>query len=182
MTKDITFITGNPGKAEQLSKYLGIEVKHHKVDLTEIQSLDLEEVIKHKVIEAFNEVKSPVIVDDVSLVIDQLGKLPGPLIKFFLSEIGNEGICEVVSYYEKKTALATVAIGYYDGIESQVFLGEIRGKISEIPKGEGGFGWDKIFIPDGFTQTRAEMNSEDYDKTNPRKTALDKLEKFLKSR
>lgn len=178
--KQITFVTGNASKAEQLSKYLGIPVSHQKIDLTEIQSLDLYEVIKHKAIEACTLVKTPVVVDDVSLIIRGLGKLPGPFIKYFISEIGNEGICNLVANLEDKSATVEVAIGYYDGENIEVFIGEIKGKISDKPDGEGGFGWDSIVIPEGYAQTRAAMNEEDYDSTSPRKLALEKLEEYLK--
>lgn len=182
MTDQITFITGNPSKAEQLSKYLGIPITHHKLDLTEIQSLDLEEVVRHKAIEAFNQLKTPVLVDDVELKIHPLGRLPGPFIKFFIEELGNEGICKLIAPYEDKSASATVAIGYHNGTEVQTFLGTIQGIIAEEPKGDGGFGWDQIVIPDGYTQTRSEMNEVDYDKTSPRRMALDSLEQYLNTR
>jgi non-canonical purine NTP pyrophosphatase (RdgB/HAM1 family) len=181
MTKQITFITGNPGKAEQLSKYLGRPVLHHSLDLIEIQSLELTEVIKHKVIEAYQQIKQPVLVDDVALTIHSMGKLPGPFIKYFIKELGNEGICKLLSNYEDKSAIATVAIGYYDGNDVYTFIGTVNGSISKTPKGSGGFGWDQIFIPDGYFQTRAEMNEEDYDETSPRKDALMQLETFLKT-
>lgn len=179
MNKQITFITGNPGKAEQLSKYLGVHVSHHKIDLTEIQSLELTEVIEHKVIEAYKQLAQPVLVDDVELTIHSLGKLPGPFIKYFITELGNDGICKLISQYADRSATATVAIGYYDGTEVKTFTGEIKGNIAKEPQGNDGFGWDQIFIPMGYTQTRAEMNEQDYDDTSPRKTALLKLENYI---
>lgn len=179
MNTAITFITGNAGKAEQLSKYLGIPVNHHKIELTEIQSLDLNEVISHKAKEAYQQIKGPVIVDDVSLIIHSMGKLPGPFIKYFISELGNEGICTAVSQYENKSATAEVCIGYYDGDHLEVFSGVIEGSISNEPRGDGGFGWDAIFIPEGYSQTRSEMSESDYDDTSPRKFALDKLRHYL---
>lgn len=177
-----TFITGNPGKAEQLSKYVGIEVEHKKVDLHEIQSVDLEEIVEKKVKEAFKLVEGPVIVDDTGFVINEMGTLPGPFIKFFIDEMGNEKICDMVSYFEDKTAAGIVCIGYYDGENLETFLGEIKGTISEKPKGKNGFGWDEIFIPDGYEQTRSEMNDKDYESTNPRIYALDKLSEYFKRR
>lgn len=180
MTNALTFITGNAGKAAQLSKYLGLSVNHHKLDLVEVQSVELTEVVEHKVKEAYSILEKPVVVDDVSLSIHALGKLPGPFIKFFIAELGNDGICKLI--HGDRAATATVAIGYHDGGDVKIFLGEIQGTISESARGEGGFGWDAIFIPDGYTQTRAEMNESDYDKTSPRKQALEKLEKFLSSK
>lgn len=177
----ITFITGNVGKAEQLSKYLGVAVDHQKVDLPEIQSLSLSEVIEHKAREAFKVVNGPVIVDDVALTIRAMGKLPGPFIKFFIGEIGNEGICNLAQKFDDKSAEAEVCIGYFDGEHLEISSGIITGSIASSPKGEGGFGWDAIFIPDNYTQTRAEMSETDYDSTSPRKFALEKLNRYLKS-
>lgn len=180
MGKTITFITGNPGKAEKLSKYLGIDIPNKKIDLEEIQSLDLSEIIKHKVSEAYKIINEPVIVDDTSLIIKLLGKLPGPFIKFFIQEIGNNGITNLASNLTDKSAIAEVGIGYFDGKNMEIFIGTINGTIAEKPKGTGGFGWDAIFIPNGYTQTRAEMSEDDYDKTSPRKSALMELNKYLK--
>lgn len=182
MDGKLTFITGNANKAAQLSKYLGISVDHHKVDLTEIQSLDLEEVIGHKLKEAYSIIKSPVLVDDASVVILAFGKLPGPFIKYFLDELKTEGICKMLFAFTDKRVTGTVGIGYYDGNEMKIFTGVIEGMISDGPKGDGGFGWDSIFIPNGYSQTRAEMNEADYDATSPRKFAIEKLEKYLKSK
>ena len=45
--KHVTFITGNQAKADYLAKHLGFSVQHHKLDLDEIQSLDLREIVEH---------------------------------------------------------------------------------------------------------------------------------------
>ena len=49
----ITFITGNQSKADYFAKYLGISVDHRKVELDEIQSLNLREIVEHKVKQAY---------------------------------------------------------------------------------------------------------------------------------
>lgn len=74
--KPITFITGNPKKAEYLAKYLGFPVEHEKIDLDEIQSLDLREIVEHKVRQAYAQVRQPVLVEDVSLEFSCLGRIP----------------------------------------------------------------------------------------------------------
>jgi non-canonical purine NTP pyrophosphatase (RdgB/HAM1 family) len=176
MTKKLTFITGNAKKAEQLSKYLGVPVDHHQLDLTEIQSLDLEEVLEHKVKEAYSKLKSPVLVDDTEVTIKSFGKLPGPFIKWFQEGLGYPKIAKLAG---GSPAFARVGIGLYDGREVKLFFGITQGKISGRPKGTNGFGWDVIFIPKGYSKTRAQLEGEDYDKTSPRKKALEKLEKYL---
>lgn len=93
MKKTITFITGNQKKAEYLEKYLGFPVAHEKIDLPEIQSLDLYEVVEYKVREAYKKIQSPVLVEDASLEFIALGRLPGTFIKFFLEEMSEETLC-----------------------------------------------------------------------------------------
>lgn len=181
MIKSLTFITGNPDKVKQLSRYLGLRVTHKRIDLTEIQDVDVSEVIKHKVIEAYKHVRKPVLVDDTSLTIEAMGKLPGAFIKYFLKEIGNNTICKIVKMLGNQNAVAEVVIGLYDGKNLKLFQGKINGMISHRARGKNGFGWDAIFIPEGYNQTRAEMSENDYDKTSPRKIALQNLEKYLNS-
>lgn len=181
MHEPITFITGNANKAEHLGRVLNITVSHHKLDLTEIQSLSLKEVIKHKTDEAYRYMKKPVLVTDVSLTIHALGKLPGPFIKYFLEELGNNGIANLLQNFQDKSAIAMSMIGFHDGKTLHTFKGEIKGKIADKPKGTSGFGWDAIFIPDGYDITRAEMNQEDWDKTSPTGKAVFKLHSWLKT-
>jgi len=82
--KKVVFITWNQNKADYLAKYLGFPIEHFKVDLDEIQSLDLREIVEHKVRQAYQKVWVPVIVEDVSLEFEALGRLPGTFIRFFL--------------------------------------------------------------------------------------------------
>jgi len=178
LTMPLTFLTGNANKAAQLSQYLELPVDHHKLDLHEIQSLDNAQIAEHKTHQAYHILHTPVLTDDVSLVIHSLGRLPGPFVKFFIDEIGNQGICNLITS-DHRSATASVTIGYYDGHDFHTFVGTINGTISSEPRGDGGFGWDAIFIPTGYTQTRAEMNQTDYDATSPRKAALLQLRELL---
>ena len=74
--QSITFITGNQKKADYLAKYLGFPIEHEKLDLDEIQSLDLREITEHKAKQAYEEMKKPVLVEDVTLEFSALGRLP----------------------------------------------------------------------------------------------------------
>jgi len=161
---DITFITGNQNKADYLAKYLDLPIKHQKVDLDELQSLDLRTIVDHKVRQAYDIVGSPVIVEDVSLEFSALGRFPGTFIKFLVDEVPFETICRMLDGLSRN-AVARCVFGYYDGAEVVLFEGSLTGLISNKPVGENGFGWDKIFIPEGYTITRAEMNEEDDMKT-----------------
>jgi non-canonical purine NTP pyrophosphatase (RdgB/HAM1 family) len=178
----LTFITGNPKKAEQLGYHLEYPVNHFKLDLPEIQSLDLEEIIEYKAKEAYKQVQSTVLVEDTSLVFTALGKLPGTLIKWFLTELRVDGLCKLLDGYEDRTAHAKVLFGLYDGKELKIFEGGIKGTIAETPRGETGFGWDPIFIPEGHEKTWGEMDAEEQKETSMRRVALKKLEEFLSAK
>ncbi len=158
---NITYITGNQSKADYLASYLGHPILHQKIDLDEIQSLDLKEIIKHKVRQAYNIIKKPVVVEDTSLEFKALGKLPGPFIKYFLEQMSYEDICSLVKG-KNRDATARCVYGYFDGENEAYFEGSMNGTVAEKPAGDRGFGFDKIFIPEGFNITRAELNAEDH--------------------
>lgn len=178
MERSLTFITGNAGKAKYLADYFHIPVEHKKLDLPEIQSLDLEEIVKDKARRAYEIVKAPVLVEDVSLTFTAMKRLPGPLIKWFLEELGNEGLCRMLDGYER-SVVAEVAFAFCDGKNVKVFTGSREGKVSEKPRGTAGFGWDSIFIPEGHTETWAEMTADEKHETSMRRIALEKLRVYL---
>ena len=179
--RSITFITGNQNKADYLAKYLGFPVKHIKLDLDEIQSLDLKEIVDHKVRQAYEEVQGPVIVEDVSLEFEALNGLPGPFIRFFIEQVPFETLCSLVDGRSRK-ATGRCVFGYYDGHESKMFEGKLEGEIATTPAGKTGFGWDQIFIPDGYSCTRASLNEEEYQKVYLKIRPLVELKAFLLTR
>ncbi|GCE23059.1 non-canonical purine NTP pyrophosphatase [Dictyobacter kobayashii] len=175
----LTFITGNSDKAKQVGWHLDFPVTHKKIDLPEIQSLDLATIIEWKAKEAYKYVQSPVLVEDTSLRFCALGKLPGPLIKWFYSELGTSGLCQLLDGYPDRSAEAAVMFGLYDGQALHTFANSKEGTISPIPRGHNGFGWDPIFIPSGSEKTWAEMTIEEQKETSLRKIALEKLGNYI---
>ncbi len=175
---DITFVTGNQAKADHLAKYLGFPVKHRKIDLDEIQSLDLKTVVEHKVRQAYDIIGGPVLVEDVSLEFEALGRLPGTFIRFYVDEVPFETICRTLDGLSRN-ATARCIFGYYDGTTLEFFEGSLQGIIADNPRGEHGYGWDKLFIPQGYTQTRAEMNQADDKKTYLTIKPFDQIKAFL---
>lgn len=177
----VTFITGNAKKAEYLEKLLGFEIDHHKVDIEEIQSLDSREVVRHKARAAYNILNCPVLVDDVSLDFIALGKMPGTLIKWFIDELGLEKICRLLDGFEDRSCVARGVFAYYDGEHLEIFESTLAGRVPEHPQGPEVFGWDPIFIPKGYTQTRAEMNESDDHRTYMQIKPIKQLSEFLKA-
>ncbi len=176
---EITYITSNPNKAKQLGWHLGYPVEHQAIDLPEIQSLDVKEVIKEKAKTAYGMINKPVLVEDYSLVFDALGNLPGPLVKWFLQEIGTKGLCKLLDSYTNRLAVAISAAGLYDGQKFHFFKGEMRGTISKEPRGKEVFGTDAIFIPKGHQKTWSEMTKDEQIATSTRRRSLKQLEAHL---
>jgi non-canonical purine NTP pyrophosphatase (RdgB/HAM1 family) len=176
----IKFITGNQNKADYLAKYLGVPIDHVRLDLDEIQSLNLNEIVEHKVRQAYEKTGEPVIVEDVSLEFDALGGLPGPFIKFFMEKVPEETICNMINGLSRK-AIARCVFGYFDGNDLKLFEGSLEGEIAESPSGDNGFGWDRIFIPQGYEVTRASLAEEDDQKTYQQIKPFAKLKEFLSS-
>ena len=179
--KTITFITGNQHKADYLSRMLGLPLKHRAVDLTEIQSTSLEEIVEHKVRQAYAVAKRPVLVEDVALEFTALGGLPGPFIKFFVeAPNGLENLCRMLDGFDDRSAVAACVFGYYDGEQIKLFRTELGGVIAKHPVGNGGFGWDKIFCPDDYGgRTRAELYTDEYVATYPTIKPIDAVRQFL---
>lgn len=142
--------------------------------------MDLKEIVGHKVRQAYDHIKAPVIVEDVSLEFEALGGLPGPFIKFFVERIPFEDICRLLDGKSRK-ATAKCVFGYYDGETLQLFEGSMDGEVPQAPVGEGGYGWDKIFIPNGYSVTRAQMNEAEYQTTYLQIKPFAALKAFLLS-
>lgn len=167
MVKTPVFITGNQSKADYLAALLGVQLAHQKIELDEIQSVSLEEIVTHKVKQAYAAIQKPVLVEDVALGFDAISGLPGPFVKFFVdAPDGLENLCRMLDGFSDRGAVAKSVFGYYDGVEVQLFAGELRGTIAQHPRGDGGFGWDKIFEPTGYDgRTRAELNPDEDQET-----------------
>ncbi len=170
------FITGNENKFREAKSFIP-NLERFNLELSEIQSIDSQEIIKHKLLEAKEKHSGSFIVEDTSFYIDGMNGLPGPLIKWFEKTIGLESIANLTLLYGTK-ASAKCVLGIYNEKEIKFFEGIIKGKVVD-PIGENGFGWDKIFIPDGYEKTFAEMTSDEKNGISMRRIAFEKLKDYL---
>lgn len=168
----LTLVTSNKGKLQEWQRILpsAIEIVTHDVDLSEIQSLDSEQIVADKAKRAYEQLQTPVIVEDVSAGLERLGWLPGPFIKFFISKLGEGALFELADQSGKRARVAC-AIAYYDGHTLMTVKAENQGTVVE-PRGENGFGFDKVFIPDGSTKTYGEMTMKEKDAVSHRSKAI----------
>ncbi|MFA5432472.1 MAG: RdgB/HAM1 family non-canonical purine NTP pyrophosphatase [Candidatus Paceibacterota bacterium] len=171
------FVTGNCQKLKEFEAILGIKLNHSDADLDEIQSVDVEEVAIHKVKQAYELLKKPVIVEDTGLYFEELNGLPGALIKFFIKKLTLNQICSLIK--KNRKAIAITCIAFFDGKEVKTFKGETKGEIAKEPRGTNGFGWDSIFIPFGYSRTFAEITSNEKSINSMRKQAIERLKIWL---
>lgn len=179
LQQKILFITGNSKKAEEVRAITGLNVVAKKLDVDEIQSLNVEEVAKAKALAAFKLTEEPTIVDDTGMSIDALNGLPGALVTWFLETLKPEGIVKILRDEKNRKAQVATSIGYADETGVYVFTGIIFGKISDAIRGTNGFGYDPIFIPGGHDKTYAEMTAEEKNEISMRKIALLKFKDFF---
>ncbi|GAB3911215.1 RdgB/HAM1 family non-canonical purine NTP pyrophosphatase [Kibdelosporangium lantanae] len=175
----IALVTGNSGKAREYAGLLGVEVTRISLDLAEIQSLDVAEVVRQKAADAYAQVGRPVLVDDTGLAIRGWNGLPGALVRWFLQAVGPTGVLAMAAGLTDRRATATVALGYADAAGVQVFTGALDGVLTTAPRGSGGFGYDCVFQPDGSKLTLAEMSDEVKNGISHRRLAVDSMRKAL---
>jgi non-canonical purine NTP pyrophosphatase (RdgB/HAM1 family) len=177
--EEMIFATGNANKAHEIESMLGLEVHQLMVDLPEIQAVAVDEVISAKARAAYAVVGRAVLVEDTGLSVHAWKGLPGALVRWFLATVGNEGICRMVDNFDDRSATAVTCLGFFDGQDVHVFRGEMRGTIADDPRGTGGFGWDPIFIPEGWGKTFAEGTQDEKSAISMRRLSVEQLKAWL---
>jgi len=137
-----------------------------------------------KVREVFSYSNKICISDDSGLEIDYLNGEPGVYSSRYAgnyaSSIDNiKKVLNNLGEAKNRKARFKTVIAYKDSLTEAVFEGEINGNITKSTRGEGGFGYDPIFIPDNYNITFSEMKPEQKNKISHRSLAINKLFKFL---
>lgn len=189
--KTICLATNNKHKVEELQQLLGKEFEVITLDqigcFDEIEETgdSFEDNSKIKAKYIFDRYRIDCIADDSGLEIDAIDGRPGIFsaryaglhgdhsanIKKVLDELGNS---------ENRSArFRTVITTIIDGKLNQ-FEGIVNGKITLAPAGIGGFGYDPVFIPEGYQNTFAELSSDIKNKISHRGKAIERMLKTIK--
>ena len=121
-------------------------------------------------------------VEDISLSFAAWNSLPGALIKWFLDTLGSQGICQILNGEKNRQAYAKCTLDFYDGQKHHLFRNNPGGcLLKKLGRGSNGYGWDDIFIPEGYNQTQAELTEEQKNSISIARQAADKLERFILS-
>ena len=180
MLSNFKFVTGNPNKVKEACEILGLDLDSVQVEgLYEIQTPDLDEVVRHKAQQAYSVLQRPVMVEASGLVFHAWNGLPGALVKWFEETVGCQGMLKMVNAFEDRRVTAICCFAVYDGKRLKIARGEVNGTLADRIRGGNGFGWDVIFIPEGYEQTYAEMLSQEKNAISHRRRALDKLKEML---
>lgn len=189
MMKKILVATHNEHKKEEIQQILGNEFQIlslsdyaiHDEIVEDGDTFEANALIKAKY--CFEKTGVPSVGDDSGLVVEALDGRPGV---FSARYAGNHDfakniekvLTEMQGETNRKAYFITV-LCYYDGQQIQYFEGRVYGNLLEDNKGHQGFGYDPIFVPEGYEKTFAEMNPDEKNKISHRKKALDKFLEFL---
>ena len=184
--------TDNRNKAKELReilKDLPLEILTKKdAGIEDLQVVEDGDTLEHnslkKARELFELVDHMVMADDSGLFVDALDGAPGVYSSRYGGEDGNDALnnrtlLENLKGRERTAAFRTViALITEDGSEYTV-KGECRGRILEEPRGENGFGYDPLFVPEGYSETFAQLPTEIKNSISHRRRAIDALRERL---
>jgi len=178
----IRFVTRNKHKFEEVSNVLqeyGIKVEQLCLDKPEVQAKSLSDVVRFSLILLYSVVGEPLVVEDTGLFIEALRGFPGVFSSYVFKTIGVNGILKLMENVSNRKAMFKSIVGYIDGSQIALFEGIVNGRITYEPRGNMGFGFDPIFIPDGSEKTFAEMSVNEKNKFSHRAKAFRKLASWL---
>lgn len=184
---ELYFATSNAGKVDDAQEILSdadITVKQIQVEMVEPCVDDLERIAAAKTEQAVENSQllgSYIMADDSGLFVDELDGFPGINTAFFDDTVGREKLLRLVDADEPAAAFHA-AIGVYDPKTGDIttFTGSVEGTLVQ-PRGDGGFGYDPMFLPDGHDKTFAEDTAYKH-QVSHRREALKQVRDWLQDR
>ena len=188
--KKFVFATNNAHKLEEVSTILGSKIEllsmkdiNCNVDIPETaDTLEGNALIKAKYI--FNNYHLDCFADDTGLEVEALNGAPGIYSARYAGDAHNSEanmqklLSDLEGIENRKAQFRTVFALIING-KDHLFEGIVKGVITKSRRGTSGFGYDPIFIPEGYTQTYAEMGNELKNNISHRALATNKLCNFL---
>ncbi len=185
---ELYFATGNDSKVKEFKNALEsfeVTLKRIDIDLAEMDHEDVEKVSRRKAVDAYNEsnIEEPVMVEDSGLYVSALGGFPGSVSSYFFEKCGNHGLLKLLKDIGERDAYfkTSIAIYFPEKDDTKTLSGVCKGRISRKIRGDSGFGYDPVFIPEGRNKTFAEDFSVK-EEISHRKKAIEKLKKYLEEK
>ncbi len=157
----IVLVTQNKHKIAELTPLFeeyGLTFETTDLEKFEIRSYDVEKIALAAARHSYAILNRPVVVDDTGFFVSSLNDFPGSYAAYVLGTIGYQGVLKLLAGRDNRSARFMTAVAFYDGVTIKSFIGIMHGHISDHPSGEEGFGYDPIFIPEGFTRTYADLD------------------------
>lgn len=188
MKQKIVFATNNAHKLEEVAAILGDS--YEVLSLHEIGCYDeipeTADTFAGNALQKAQYVKEhygyDCFADDSGLEVDILDGAPGIFSARYSgggSEANMDKLLHNLTGKSERGAQFRTVIALLIGEESRLFEGIVRGTIIEERRGEGGFGYDPIFVPEGYDQTFAELGSEIKNHISHRAKAVKQLVEYL---
>lgn len=168
---------GKLREAEKILNKYGINIVHAPLLLEEKRSESVDEIAEGCALRAFSILRKPLFVEDSGLFVPALNGFPGTYSAWALKKLGNEGILRLLEGKDRGAEFRC-AVAFTEGKEVRLFTGSVRGRVTESIRGNGGFGYDPVFVPEGEEKTFAEAPSLK-DSLSHRTRALQKFGEFL---
>ena len=180
---DVTFVSTNPGKFREIRDVLrpyGVRVRWKRRRLPEPQAEGLDAVVAAK-LDAVADLKGYVVVEDSGLFIPSLRGFPGVYSAHFLEIWGFGPIFELMRHRARKAYFQST-VGLRFGRKSWTFTGRVAGRIALRAAGSGGFGYDPIFVPNGWRRTFAQGTPAEKNAISHRGRAIRQVGELLARR
>lgn len=126
----------------------------------------------------------PALADDTGLEVAALGGAPGVYSARYAGPDANpianrRKLVQALQGEDKRTATFRTVLAFDDGAGVRYFEGVCGGRIETVERGEGGFGYDPLFVPDGETRTFAEMPADQKNRISHRGRAMQAFLTYL---
>ena len=178
---ELGFVSSNEYKIKETQIIFadsGIKIRPYNIKIEEIQTLDVEKLVKDKLLKAFSIIGRPLFVEHTGLYIPALNNFPGGLTQIFWDSLQADLFARIIGNLDNPAARAITTIGYCDGKKIYICKGYIDGIIAKEPRGNKDFQWDCVFIPKGENKTFSEMGDEK-NNISMRKLAFEELKKII---
>ena len=192
--KNLVFATGNSHKLQEVQGLFkeGFALSCLKdVNITEEIPETADNLVDNALQKAWYVYKKcgiPCFADDTGLEVEALNGAPGVYSARYAGEQKDSKLnmlllLKNMTGKENRNARVRTIIAYIDeNAQEHIFEGEIRGKIIENMAGENGFGYDPIFVPEGYDKTFAQLSSETKNKISHRARAMEKFLSYINSK